>query len=150
MTSTKSPDGGQPPSINGISTASTPAPGSFKPPTSGSDAAPPASPPSPSLMDLSADDLLERALAGDAMAAFIVTVKSRDSASGITAEDAERVRLGAFEQPLPEPDPKIMAQIEGAQYADIFGTMDSEQRGRYLAENPWVGPEAPRSSTGRS
>ena len=107
-------------------------------PPSGIAAAPPASPPSLSLMDLSADDLLERALAGDAMAAFIVTVKSRDSASGITAEDAERVRLGAFEQPLPEPDPKIMAQLEGDQYADIFGTMDSEQRGRYLAENPWV------------
>ena len=89
-------------------------------------------------MDLSADDLLERALAGDAMAAFILTVKSRDSASGITAEDAERVRQVAFEQPPPEPDPKVMAQLEGAQYADIFGTMDSEQRGRYLAENPWV------------
>ena len=103
---------------------------------------PPASPPSPSLMDLSADDLLERAFAGDTMAAFIVAVKSRDSASGITAEDAERVRQVAFDQPLPEPDPKIMAQLEGDGYADIFGTMDSrvdsEQRGRYLAEKPWV------------
>ena len=35
-------------------------------------------------------------------------------------------------------DPKIMAELEGDQYADIFGTMDSEQRGRYLVENPWV------------
>ena len=50
MTSTKSPDGGQPPSINGISTASTPAPGSFKPPTSGSDAANPVFPDQESLV----------------------------------------------------------------------------------------------------